>query len=172
MSFTRKLALAVTVLTLATPAIAGDVPVLVTSAGSDTTKAFAGLNWAFGAGTAAPETILGIVHGSPDAENNLNGSKLAFYFGPGASNGFGLKKVKLTGLWGDVYKQGEIGFGYNFGSGLAFAVAGVNAGNFSFGGDFSIADDFSGFGPVGGYVGIQSIGDFNEATMEIVSGGS
>jgi hypothetical protein len=168
MSFTKNLAMAVTVLILATPAFSGDSLVAVTTAGSDTTKAFVGLNWTFGAGTAAPETILGVVHGSPDAENNLNGSKLAFYFGPGASNGFGLTKVKLSALWGDVYRQGEIGFGYNFGSGSAFAVAGVNAGNFSFGGDFGLAGDFSGFGQVEGYFGIQSIGDFNEATTELM----
>jgi hypothetical protein len=167
MSYFKFFAAAVAAATLALPAGACScdfTPVATVTAGSETTKAFAGLNWAFGGGSAASEAVLGLVHGKPSVNNDLIGTKLAFYFGVGGSSGSGLKKVKLTRLWGDIYKHGELGFGYNFNSGSGFGVAGVNARNFSFGADFGLAGDFSGPGTVEGYIGIQSIGDFNEAT--------
>lgn len=133
--------------------------------GVQTTKAFAGLNWAFGAGGTKPEAILGVSFGDTSTTNSLKGARLALHFGVDAADGINLKKVKLTRLWGDIYKQGEFGLGYNFATGTPFGISGVNVGNISFGADVGFDGGFfAGRSDIDGYVGVQSIGTYDEAT--------
>ncbi|NNK78025.1 MAG: hypothetical protein HKP40_04855 [Litoreibacter sp.] len=132
-------------------ALAGIAPIAPPK--NDTTKAFAGLNWSFGGGSFTPEAILGVVHGSTDINNDVDGGKLAMHFG--LMNGFAPSKIKLSGLSGDIDSQGELGLGFDFLGGGFFGVLGLNSGNVHLGLDIGFS------GGLSGYAGLNTIGDFD-----------
>lgn len=120
--------------------------------GSETTTLFVGLNWVFGNGGQTVEGIIGVAHGKVDGAGDVTGAKGALHFR--VNDGLSLRKVKLTGLWGDQDVQAEGGLGFNVENGNAFATGGVNGGYFHAGGDLNFG------GLLEGYVGIHTIGEF------------
>jgi hypothetical protein len=111
------------------------------------------VNLVFGSGGVTPEAVLGVTHGTTDTSNDVTGANASVHFG--LANGFGLRAVKLTGLSGDVDQWGELGLGYNFGSGSVFGVGAIADENLRAGVDLG----FDGF--FQGYVGLQSFDAFD-----------
>ena len=120
--------------------------------GSSRTAAFVGLNWVFGGGDQTVEGILGVAYGEVDAGGDVTGAKGALHFR--LNDGFRLRKVKLTGLFGDTDVQVEGGLGFNLERNGAFAVGGINGDFFAAGADLHFG------GLLEGYVGVHTIGDF------------
>ena len=137
------------------PAYAGPATPTPITPTSQTT-AFAGINWTFGAGKSSPELIIGVAQKqagweavSGDCTTDISGAKASLHFA--LNGGIAFSKAKVTGLFGTAATQGEVGGG--FGTGGAFAVAGLN------GDYYHLGADFGGAG-VEGYVGVHSIGPF------------
>lgn len=153
--------LGVTALTHA--ANAGTVPVTTTT-GSDTNRAYVGLNWTFGPASGADsglEGVLGFIHGHTDTKNNVNAVRAAFYIQ--LHDHVHLSKFKLSGLYGGKDVQGEAGFGYNFGNGKLFFVGGLNGPCVVAGTDIYFAGSFD------PYAGIQSFCKFKGATTTTIT---
>ncbi|MDR9427179.1 MAG: hypothetical protein RI538_01820 [Salibaculum sp.] len=143
----------VTAAFLATLSTAASGGVLLTLSETETTQGYAGVNLVFGSGGVTREAVLGVTHGTTDTSNDVTGANASVHFGLG--NGFGLRAVKLTGLSGDVDQWGELGLGYNFGSGSVFGVGAFADENLRAGVDLG----FDGF--FQGYVGLQSFDAFD-----------
>lgn len=157
MRHTVMLAVLVGGLTANSLAAAGAAPIPVGDDGKSTT-AFVGLNWSFGA-TPHPEVVLGVAHGNSDSSGDLTGAKAALFFD--LRHGFVPSKVKLTGLYGKTYVQGEAGLGYNFDTGTGFGVGGFNGSYYTLGADFDL------YGGIEGYLGAHSIGKFDKKESQL-----
>jgi hypothetical protein len=120
---------------------------------AETTQAYAGINLVFGGGGVTPEAVLGVTHGTTDTSNDVTGANASLHVGFG--DGIGLNSVKLTGLAGDLDQWGELGLGYNFGSGSVFGVGAFADENLRAGVDLG----FDGF--FQGYVGLHSFDGFD-----------
>jgi hypothetical protein len=127
---------------------------------NDTTRAFVGLNFTFGAGGVTPEAVLGVAHGTTDVSNDFTGARASLHFD--IWDGFGLRSGKLSALSGDRDLQGELGLGYNFERQAPFGIAGVNGEHFQAGADIGFD------GVVEGYVGVHSLGEFDARVEEEV----
>lgn len=149
----------VTAACLATLSTAASGGAPLTLSETETTQGYAGVNLVFGSGGVTPEAVLGVTHGTTDTSNDVTGANASVHFGLG--NGFGLRAVKLTGLSGDVDQWGELGLGYNFGSGSVFGVGAFADENLRAGVDLG----FDGF--FQGYVGLQSFDAFDPRGEEI-----
>ncbi|MGB8622848.1 MAG: hypothetical protein WCD16_08510 [Paracoccaceae bacterium] len=150
------IAAAVTVsFAIGSPAAAGTaLPPSPMYSGRDTTEAFVGFNFTFGAGDVTPEGVLGVLHGRTDKNNDFNGAKASFHFN--FRNGISARAIKLTGVTGGTETRGELGLGYSFANGTLFGTGGLTHSYFTLGGELGF--DGSGLG----YLGVQSIGDIDE----------
>lgn len=112
------------------------------------TRAFAGLNWAFGAGPPRVEGVVGVARVRTKANNRSSGVRASVNFG--LIGGLTFQSVRVTGMFGRNNAMGEIGAGY--GTGGAFATAGLWVPYANIGANLSFAGDLS------GYAGLHSMG--------------
>ena len=141
--------------TLAAAAVSGLLGASASVADTSTTSAFLGMELTFGAaasGTVSPDIYVGIAHGSASPYGNVTGAKasVAWDF----TTGITPSKVKLTGLAGHSYLQGELGAGYSIAKGTPFFVGGLNGNHYAVGAEY-----YPNAG-LGGYAGLQTLGNF------------
>ncbi len=121
------------------------------AASADTNRAFLGVNLAFGGANGnTPEALVGLVHASTSSSGSVTGVKAEF--GMDMSKGFQPSTVKLSGLAGRDWGQGELGLGYNLQRGQVFGLGGINAQHLQLGGTWNPRSGF------GGYAGLLTLG--------------
>lgn len=119
------------------------------SSGSNTqTRAFAGLNWAFGAGPSRVDGIFGVARVRTKSNDNSRGVRASVNVG--LTGGFTFQGVRLTGMFGKNNAMAEIGIGY--GGNGAFGTAGLWVPYANIGADLSFAGDLE------GYAGLHTLG--------------
>lgn len=145
----RSLAVAVAVLSAgvyAPSAMAGNIscgasctaPTLTGGSGpgdADTTQAYAGINWAFGAG---PELVLGVRSLHNNARNKVAGAKVEATF-PFGKETIAFDKLRLRLVGGNRVGMYELGGGYSFAS-KGFLLSGALQADYVVAGtDFSLS---------------------------------
>ncbi|OIQ68165.1 hypothetical protein GALL_502460 [mine drainage metagenome] len=141
--------------TLSAAVFSGLVGASAAVADTSTTSAFLGMELTFGqsaSGTVSPDIYVGIAHGNASPYGNVTGAKatVAWDF----TTGLTPSKVKLSGLAGRTYLQGEVGAGYSIAKGTPFFVGGVNGNHYAVGAEY-----YPNSG-IGGYAGVQTLGSF------------
>jgi hypothetical protein len=130
-------------------AIAPPPPAAALAGNSATqTRAFAGLNWAFGAGPSQVEGVVGVARVRTKANNQSRGIRASVNFG--LVGGFTFQSVRVTGMFGRNNAMGEVGVGY--GPSGAFGTTGLWVPYANIGANLSFAGDLS------GYAGLHSMG--------------
>jgi hypothetical protein len=124
-------------------------------ADTSTTSAFLGMELTFGqagSGTVSPDLYVGVAHGTASSYGNVTGAKatVAWDF----TTGITPSKVKLSGLAGRSYLQGELGAGYSIAKGTPFFVGGLNGNHYAIGAEY-----YPNSG-IGAYAGLQTLGNF------------
>ena len=112
------------------------------------TRAFAGLNWAFGAGTPRLDGVLGVARVRTKTNDRSRGVRASVNVG--LTGGFTFQGVRVTAMAGRDNAMGEVGFGY--GGNGAFGTVGLWAPYVNLGADLSFAGDLE------GYAGLHSLG--------------
>ncbi len=120
---------------------------------TDETTVYVGVNFVFGNQKQTIEGILGVATAETDSSGDVTGGKLGLHFR--LNDGFGLRKIKLTGLSGQEDLQGEAGIGWDFENGTFMGILGFNGSYFAGGGDFKLDGDHE------GYIGLHTIGSFD-----------
>lgn len=102
---------------------------------ADTTQAYAGINWAFGAGT---ELVLGVRSVHNNARNKVAGAKVEATF-PFGKQSIAFDKLRLRLVGGNRVGMYELGGGYSF-AGKGFLLSGALQADYVVAGtDFSLS---------------------------------
>lgn len=102
---------------------------------ADTTQAYAGINWAFGAG---PELVLGVRSLHTNDRNKVAGAKVEATF-PFGKQSIGFDKLRLRLVGGNRVGMYELGGGYSFAS-KGFLLSGALQADYVVAGtDFSLS---------------------------------
>ncbi|WP_114965937.1 hypothetical protein [Alkalilacustris brevis] len=120
------------------------------------TRAFVGLNWAFGAGPPRADGVLGVARVRTKANDNSRGVRASVNIG--LTDGFSFRGVRLTGMTGKNNAMAEAGVG--FGNDGLFGTAGFWAPHVHGGADFNFG------GGVEGYFGLHSQGEWDGPAEE------
>ncbi|KEO52635.1 hypothetical protein [Thioclava pacifica] len=113
------------------------------------THLFAGLNWTFGKQGGGLSTRVGAIYTDINSDDDVKGARVFLdldLFKQG-----GTPSVFVTGFKGTTYGMGELGLGYDFGSGEMIGQFGGLMNHFEAGGNYG----FSGSG-LSGYLGVTS----------------
>ena len=132
----------------------------LSSSSNTQTRAFAGLNWAFGAGPPRLDGVLGVARVRTKANDNSRGVRASVNVG--LTGGFTFQGVRVTGMAGKNNAMGEIGVGY--GSNGAFGTVGLWAPYVNIGADISFAGDLE------GYAGLNTMGKWKAPKAPSVEG--